>query len=390
MRGCAAIGYGRSVFCPSCGAPNPDDAKFCNQCGWRLAAPTQQGDGAPQKSPTQQGVAGEPSSSASQQGGATLSGLSTHDMAAAMVTGPSKRSLVFAGVGIGLAGIALGALVAFRSSRPPEETPVTPVGLIGEPSSVQAPQTEENDAGTIVPVAPAPAPTGGRSGRTARPANVASAAPTPTPAAPRANPTTPPAAPRTNPAAAPQPGDERLPSGNILRRDAAGNTTVLGADGQPLVQLSRGGATPAPTPTPTPANPAVNPATNTPPPAENGVVERGPRTSAGGYRPGDETDATGTMDPQAFQFVYRHYQSQIAACWSSASRAHEVSGVMVVRVRVGEADGHVVRTRIISDSTHDAGLQACVQNAIRGWRYPRPDGGDVEVDYPLRFGTTTR
>jgi hypothetical protein len=53
-------------------------------------------------------------------------------------------------------------------------------------------------------------------------------------------------------------------------------------------------------------------------------------------------------------------------------------------------DGHVVRTRIISDSTHDAGLQACVQNAIRGWRYPRPDGGDVEVDYPLRFGTTTR
>jgi hypothetical protein len=31
-----------------------------------------------------------------------------------------------------------------------------------------------------------------------------------------------------------------------------------------------------------------------------------------------------------------------------------------------------------------------VQNAIRGWRYPRPDGGDVEVDYPLRFGTTTR
>jgi TonB family protein len=119
-------------------------------------------------------------------------------------------------------------------------------------------------------------------------------------------------------------------------------------------------------------------------------MERGPRTSAGGYHAGDETDATGTMDPQAFQYVYRHYQSQIAACWSSASRGHEVSGVTVVRVRVGEADGHVVRTRIVSDSTHDAGLQACVQNAIRGWRYPRPVGGDVEVDYPLRFGTTTR
>jgi hypothetical protein len=46
----------------------------------------------------------------------------------------------------------------------------------------------------------------------------------------------------------------------------------------------------------------------------------------------------------------------------------------------------VSRTRIVSDSTHNAGLQACVQNAIRAWRYPRPEGGDVEVDYPLRFG----
>lgn len=379
------------MFCPSCGSPNPDDAKFCNQCGWRLAPPTQQGD-ASQKAPTRQGVAPETAASAqgarSQQGHASLSGLSTHDMAAAMVQGPSKRSMAIGGIAIGAAGLALGAVLAWRQTRPPEVPPVTPVGLIGEPSTVSAPQTEENDAGTIVPVDPTRRASPTPSARAPRPTNIAVAPQAPTPARPVAHPPTP-----ARPATAPT--GERTASGNTIVRDGNGNTTVLGPDGQPLVQLSPGNAQPAPNPDPDgdpddptpPSNPAP---TATPPAAENGVIERGPRTSAGGYHPGDETDATGTMDPQAFQFVYRHYQSQIAACWQTASRTHDVSGVTVVRVRVAEADGHVSRTRIVSDSTHDAGLQACVQNAIRGWRYPQPIDGDVEVDYPLRFGSRTQ
>lgn len=305
-------------------------------------------------------------------------------MAAAMVQGPSKRSMAIGGITIGAAGLALGAVLAWRQSRPPEVPPVTPVGLIGEPSSVSAPQTEENDAGTIVPVDPARRPSPTPSARAPRPSNVA-AAPPPTPAHPVARPASP-------TPARPVPAGERTASGNTIVRDGNGTTTVLGPDGQPLVQLSPGNAPPPSDGDPDDPAPPSNPPPTaaTPPPAENGVIERGPRTSAGGYHAGDETDATGTMDPQAFQFVYRHYQSQIAACWQTASRTHDVSGVTVVRVRVAEADGHVSRTRIVSDSTHDAGLQACVQNAIRGWRYPRPAGGDVEVDYPLRFGTTTR
>ncbi len=100
---------------------------------------------------------------------------------------------------------------------------------------------------------------------------------------------------------------------------------------------------------------------------------------------GEETDATGTMDPAAFSFVYRHHQPQIATCYSSASRTQTVAGVIVVRVRIGE-DGHVRRTRVISDTARIPSLTQCVQTEIARWRYPQPEGGEVEVDYPLRFG----
>ncbi len=312
--------------------------------------------------------------------------MSTHDMAAAMVRGPSKRSLALGGLAIAASSLALGAVLAWRQSRPPEVPPVTPVGLIGEPAPVSAPQTEENDAGTVVPVDPARRAIAAPARRPATgTANAAAPARPTTPSNPA------PARPSTGTTTTPRTTGERTASGNTIVRDGQGNTTVLGPDGQPLVQVT-GGPQEASNQTGNapPSNPTQpsNPSQPTVPAAENGVIERGPRTSSGGYHMGDETDATGTMDPQAFQYVYRHYQSQIAACWQTASRTHDVSGVTVVRVRVAEADGHVSRTRIVSDSTHDAALQACVQNAIRGWRYPRPEGGDVEVDYPLRFGST--
>lgn len=114
---------------------------------------------------------------------------------------------------------------------------------------------------------------------------------------------------------------------------------------------------------------------------------RGPRAPAsGGYVEGDSTDATGTLNPSAFTFVYRHYRSQISSCHSSVTRGgQEVNGVLRLRVRIG-TDGHVVRTRVLENTTRNEALATCVQNQVRTWRYPQPEGGEVEVDYPFGFG----
>jgi outer membrane biosynthesis protein TonB len=62
-----------------------------------------------------------------------------------------------------------------------------------------------------------------------------------------------------------------------------------------------------------------------------------------------------------------------------------VAGIMRVRVRIG-TDGHVVRTNVVENGTNSAALATCVQNQIRTWRYPAPEGGEVEMEYRLGFG----
>lgn len=320
-------------------------------------------------------------------------------MAAAVVTGPSRRQLVVVGVTVGLLGVAVGGSVAWRAARSqasPPVTPLGPVGLVADPSAVTEAQTIETDAGVVVALSEArprlrvPRAGASTTAGTGRGASTPAQEIVRSPPAGRdvqrpPNPSTPRPAVRSSAPPASEASEDgtesggsrtTMPSGNTVTRDSQGNMVVLGPDGRPLVRVDRGGDGAG----------AVQP--SAPSPSDDpGVVERGPRSSRGGFHEGDETDATGTMDPAVFRYVYRHYQSQIASCWSSVSRGTSVAGVMVVRVRIAEADGRVIRTRVVSDTTRNAALQACVQNSIRTWRYPRPEGGDVEVDYPLRFGS---
>ncbi|MEI8259162.1 MAG: AgmX/PglI C-terminal domain-containing protein, partial [Deltaproteobacteria bacterium] len=75
-----------------------------------------------------------------------------------------------------------------------------------------------------------------------------------------------------------------------------------------------------------------------------------------------------------------------SACQSMVTRNTPIVGTMRVRVRLG-LDGHVSRTRVMSNSTNNTELATCIQNSIRTWAYPRPEGGEVEFDYNFGFGS---
>ncbi len=372
---------------------NADDARFCNQCGVRIdsMAPVQGsaeasalpgvatnhgGKVAPASAPVTvvaaQAAAAAPAPAWPPPDVADEA-LRTGERIELPMTGPSRRTLVTMFLGVGLGCAALGGLVAVRTFRAPASVtePVTAVGLIGEPSMV-----DPVDAGALA----APAPSSSRGapstgpGRT--PGTVArNAAPArPGPSGPSATP------PPAGPAEGPSPG---APSASPSTPPAG--TTTAAAGPSPVPGAAPGAAS---TPNAAPASPTApgGAAEPLPAPSEGGLIERGPRTTRGGVTEGEETDATGRMDPTAFTYVYRHYSPQISACYSSASRNREVNGVVVMRVRIGE-DGRVRRTRVVSDTVRVPELVECLHNRVRAWRYPQPEGGDVEVDYPMRFGS---
>lgn len=344
------------MFCTSCGASNPEDARFCNQCGVARAD-------APASAPsTLSGPAAARQASA--QGAPTRSqqGTASLDRVELPMKGPSRGSFAVVGAITGVLGIALGATVAYRSgTSQPETIPVTPVGLIGEPAAVVA--VREVDAGA--------ASTTARGTRAPRPAARS-------PNAPGAEPARAPSGTAQQPGASP-------PSGATEPERPARPANGTSPEPSPAPEAPRA---PSPGAAAQGGGTDASGATARLPDEPSGVIERGPRVSSGGYTLGEETDATGTMDGRVFSYVYNHYKSQISACYSSASRARTVSGVIVLRVRIG-TDGRVVRTRVISDSARVPELATCVQNAVRAWRYPQPEGGEVEVDYPMRFGSSS-
>jgi TonB family protein len=333
------------VFCTSCGASNPEDARFCNQCGVALVA---EGDGKP---PTMSGVGGAPRAASMQgrvpssQGGGSLNG------ATLPMNGLPRGRVMGIAASTGIACLALGAALAYRAPVEPQIVPMTPVGLLGEPAAV-------------VPV---------------RPSSQEGAAPRRT------------GTPRTPPRVAGNAGTNGSAAGSNgsaagSNGSAAGNNgSAAGSNGSPTesngsAAESNGAGAPGGTP--------GTAGGTTPSAAENGVIERGPRVTTGGFHLGEETDATGTMDPRVFSFVYNQKRAQISACYSSSSRSRAVSGVIVLRVRINR-QGLVGSTRVISDSVRVPELTQCVQTAVRSWRYPQPEGGEVEVDYPMRFGASS-
>ena len=297
------------------------------------------------------------------------------------MTGPSRRTMTIAASGIAVAGIAIGALVAMRALRPrPEAPPLPPsdttVALVETPHVIG-----QADGGATGNAAPN---TGSGDSRGAR-------------VRPRTGTGTGTAAPSTAGNAA---GTNSAPSGGVTGQhtgvvsgtgthaaatDTTPPTTAHGhTEAPPNTEPAGSGETGTPAGGTAPTAAELAQLANTAGTSGSGIAPRGP--TVGGYIQGEETDATGTMDPTVFSYVYRHYRPQIAACQSMVTRATPVAGTMRVRVRLG-VDGHVSRTTVLSNTTNNAELATCVTTSIHSWAYPRPDGGEVEFDYNFGFGS---
>ena len=67
-----------------------------------------------------------------------------------------------------------------------------------------------------------------------------------------------------------------------------------------------------------------------------------------------------------------------------ATSASGLGGLVRVAFRV-EPDGHVRQACVTDDATDDGTLRACIVTAIEAIVFPRPTGGSVDVELPLRL-----
>jgi len=106
------------------------------------------------------------------------------------------------------------------------------------------------------------------------------------------------------------------------------------------------------------------------------VVHRG---GGGGGR------CNGTIDAAAVRRYAQQHSGSLRRCYERRLKQNNtLSGRLEIGLTVGSG-GQVQGARITSDSVRDPDVATCVRQAVSSWRLPAPQGGCVNVAYPISF-----
>lgn len=93
----------------------------------------------------------------------------------------------------------------------------------------------------------------------------------------------------------------------------------------------------------------------------------------------------GQVDPANVEKTVTAGRYQLKLCYEMALRRNKTAGgAMEWRWTIG-SDGRASDLNLIRSSIRDDELVRCVRDKIASWRFPRPEGGTVEVRYPFEF-----
>lgn len=95
----------------------------------------------------------------------------------------------------------------------------------------------------------------------------------------------------------------------------------------------------------------------------------------------EDSPRVGTLPRDAIEAVVKSQQAALQRC---AGKTPELIGHVVVKFVIN-TEGAVVQAQVAETSIARADVQACVTNAIRALKFPRPTGGIVIASYPVLF-----
>ncbi len=96
-------------------------------------------------------------------------------------------------------------------------------------------------------------------------------------------------------------------------------------------------------------------------------------------------EVDGTLDSDAIARVVRARIRMVQDCYErELKRNPQLSGKIEIEFTIGE-NGTVEDARVSNNRMGSDGVGACIVGRIRRWRFPRPKGGSVTVNYPFIF-----
>lgn len=95
----------------------------------------------------------------------------------------------------------------------------------------------------------------------------------------------------------------------------------------------------------------------------------------------------GYLSPEQIMRVVRRNQAAVRYCYENElQRQPSLAGRITIHWRIAR-NGSVGSARVGSSSMRNARVEGCIVRQVRRWRFPQPDGGEVDVDFPFIFGT---
>ncbi len=94
----------------------------------------------------------------------------------------------------------------------------------------------------------------------------------------------------------------------------------------------------------------------------------------------------GTLDANIIRRVIRRHLAEIRFCYVSEGLAtnQKLQGQVQVQFIISQT-GTVTSVAVTSSTLNHSRTEQCIQRSIRRWRFPRPEGGIVVVNYPFNF-----
>jgi TonB family protein len=387
------------MYCQSCGAANSDDAKFCNQCGGRIARPGDAGGPAavPAKASGPGATAvglGSPSAASAPSGIAPPSAPAAVNVWEQQQTsgsggGPSMMSVsldtigvrstkkVWAGIAlVALLLVGLGALgswllrgepevIAEAGNAQPEDpfvigTPLPP----GELPTPVEPPVDDPTTGATTGSAMTSAMTGTTSGTSARTDSTMTATGTST-------------------AMTGSTGTSGTMTGTTTGTAMTDTTTSMTGTTSmtdTTTDTSSMGTT----------EPSTDTSMDTSTDTSTGTMDGSTGGSTGGTVPNlggdlpEERDLELELYGSRVRFVVqRYYAARAQTCFDRATRNNpNVSGTVVVNMTIG-ADGNVSDTSVARNTTGDEVLGNCLRSQVASWQLPPPPGGSLQMQMPF-------